>query len=390
MQSLNNLFSREELEYLTTLPEVLEARETLGSFTAPITPGISLTLKEKLGLDLSDKAYVPMRWIKGDTAPHIDTGVSIFKNTYLTYLTDSEGELILGEESFPITANTSFIFNEGIEHKTLGTGLTPRLLLGPMNEFAEPVGLQLYYYSNYADALAQNNSIAANGNKNLGEVSSGSIGSYRAWRIAYMGGDTPPSSVYPNGFNLDSVSNNTIHVYPAAPCFLEGTTVLCEVDGKPVYLPIETIIPGTLVKTSLNGYKKVDSIGKAQFYNSASGERIENSLYKCSTANYPDLKEDLIMTGCHSILVDNLTDEQRESITKTVGKIFVTDRKYRLMACVDERAEPWDSEGNHSIWNLALENTDPKMNYGIYVNGGLLVESCCISTLRNKSNLTLV
>jgi hypothetical protein len=70
-----------------------------------------------------------------------------------------------------------------------------------------------------------------------------------------------------------------------------------------------------------------------------------------------------------------------------MGRIFVTDSKYRLIACVDEQAEPLASEGVFSIWHLALENEDDKMNYGIYVNGGLLVETCCIDTLKNKSNL---
>jgi hypothetical protein len=36
-----------------------------------------------------------MRWIKGDTAPHIDVGQSTFTNTYLLYLNDSIGELII-------------------------------------------------------------------------------------------------------------------------------------------------------------------------------------------------------------------------------------------------------------------------------------------------------
>jgi hypothetical protein len=408
MQNLANLFSQEELQYLITLPEVLEAKETLGRFRIPITPEISSTLKEKLGLDFSNKTSIPMRWIKGDTAPHIDSGASTFKNTYLVYLTDSEGEFIIGEESFPIIANTSFIFNEGIQHKTLGTGVMPRLLLGPMNEFTEPVGgggVFIYYYSNYADAIAETNSIGLNNQywqiRTIGLVTSGdpvaeqAVAQYRYWRIAKLGdGSSFPNISYRRGYNIGGdvfpgSSTAVIHLYPSLPCFLEGTTVLCEVDGTPVYLPIETIKPGTLVKTSLNGYKKVDSIGSGQYYNSGSGERIENSLYKCSTVNYPELKQDLFITGCHSLLVDKLTEEQREGIIKTVGKIFVTDKKYRLMASVDERAEPWNSEGNHSIWNLALENDDPKMNYGIYVNGGLLVETCSINTLRNKSNLTL-
>ena len=36
-----------------------------------------------------------------------------------------------------------------------------------------------------------------------------------------------------------------------------------------------------------------------------------------------------------------------------------------------------------------LENADEKMNYGIYVNGGLLVETCSINILKNHSNLII-
>ena len=57
---------------------------------------------------------------------------------------------------------------------------------------------------------------------------------------------------------------------------------------------------------------------------------------------------------------------------------------------VDERAEPWVSEGNYTVWHFALEHEDIKMNYGVYANGGLLVETCSINTMRTKSNLTLV
>jgi len=73
-----------------------------------------------------------------------------------------------------------------------------------------------------------------------------------------------------------------------------------------------------------------------------------------------------------------------------LGKIFVTDRKYRLMACLDQRAKPWCSDGKFTIWHLALENSDPKMNYGIYVNGGLLVETTSINFLTNRSNMDII
>jgi hypothetical protein len=91
--------------------------------------------------------------------------------------------------------------------------------------------------------------------------------------------------------------------------------------------------------------------------------------------------------GLDSILVDSITGEQREQLIKHMGQIFLTDTKCRLIACVDQRAEPLASEGVFPIWHLALENENERMNYGIYVNGGLLVETCSINTLKNKSNL---
>jgi hypothetical protein len=159
-------------------------------------------------------------------------------------------------------------------------------------------------------------------------------------------------------------------------------------EGKDVYRPIETLTTGTLVKTSRDGYKKVVLVGKGTLQNPGTDERIENRLYKCSPEQYPELTEDLFITGCHSILVDSLTESQRQETVKHLGKVFVTDRKYRLMACLDERATPFNSEGTYAIYHLALEHEDGNMNYGVYANGGLLVETCCLNSLRSRSNMT--
>jgi hypothetical protein len=147
-------------------------------------------------------------------------------------------------------------------------------------------------------------------------------------------------------------------LYPAAPCFLEGTTILCQVDGVEKYVPVEELKAGTLVKTSLDGYKAVVLVGNGTIQNPGNDERTENRLYKCSPSNYPDLKEDLYITGCHSILEFPLTDKQMEDTITHLGKMFVTENKYRLMAHIDERAEPWNSEGEYTIWHVALENDD--------------------------------
>lgn len=658
------VFSTEYLAELLALPEVEAARANLSpenekvQFTIPVTETIRSALLS-LGLDIATWGIqeIPMRWIQGDTSPHVDSGPSAFENTYLVYLTDSPGEFVLGETIHPIAANTAFVFNEGVQHETRSTGTVPRLLLGPMNEFGHAVGgppVIIEYYSNYADAVANfpgdllgysvsyiigdlssggtgnigtttswriarmgyaSNSppstvysnttdvsssgldfplfvypaseptpniwyysdyilafshsigneiaysfsktvgdIVAGGNigsttswriaymgdgytsppstvysngtnltssglafqlhlypdtapipnifyysdyaqalahiggtqdayndgKTIGAITNGNIGSTTSWRIAYMGdGSTsPPSTVYNNGTDLTSsglsfaiyvypesvpipniwyysnyaqalahiggtqiayndgktiggvtsgtigattswriaymgdgstsapstvYSNGTdltssslafaIYVYPATttppnPCFMEGTTVLCYRDGVEAYVPIETLTRGTSVLTP-EGYKKVELMGRGTINNRGDTERVQDRLYRCPVSNYPQLTDDLYITGCHSILVPNLSDKQRRKIEEAHNRVFITGNKYRLMAYVDERAEPWASAETYTIWHLALENKNVTENYGIYVNGGLLVETCCIQRMRG-SKLTLL
>jgi len=407
---LSNIFSSEELEYLTQSQTVMDAKSKLNNsnvvyFTIPVTETIRNSIFGQFGLDLSNVSEIPMRWIKGDTLPHIDVGSNKFENTYLAYLNDSNGEFIIDDSSYPINANTGFVFNEGVRHMTQNTGSEPRLLLGPMNEFALPVGgySPLLYYNNYNDAISQVNNIgAANGFTIGADIYYGNIGQIQntLWRIAsfhdntgysYNNNSSVPTGVYSNGTDLYPLVSNAyqFNLYPSAPCFLEGTKVLTLTYGKEEYVPIETLQKGDLVKTRRDGYKKVELIGKGDIQNPGNENRIENRLYKCSPESYPELKEDLYITGCHSILVGEITDKQREETINHLGKIYITDNKYRLMACVDERAEPWNSEGLYNIWHIALENEDEKMNYGIYVNGGLLVETCSINILKNHSNLII-
>ena len=70
-------------------------------------------------------------------------------------------------------------------------------------------------------------------------------------------------------------SNTHVTVYPDTniPCFLEGSKILSLVDGTETYLPIEQIKPGTYVKTILNGYRKVELIGKFE------KQKIHNNIY---------------------------------------------------------------------------------------------------------------
>jgi hypothetical protein len=393
MASFNSVLTAADLEYIRALPEVLEAKGRIDArpagmiyFSIELTPTIRAALQARFGLDLSSVSAIPMRWMKGDTTPHIDRAASAFENTYLVYLNDSPGELVLDGAAYPIEANTGFVFSEGLPHSTNETGSTARLLLGPMNEMAQPVGSPLSYYPTEADALAYTNVLGYSGSFTVGD--GGPFGGYTHWRLASNSyGSSSQAIVYANGSVLNA--DGGYFLYPATPCFLEGSKILCEVDGVEKYVAVEDLRAGTLVKTSRDGFKKVVLIGKGTMENPGTDERIEDRLYRCSPEKYPALTEDLFITGCHSILEFPITEAQKDETVKRLGKLFVTDKKYRLMACVDERAEPWNSAGSYTIYHFALENADDAMNYGVYANGGLLVESCCIRSLKNRSNMQL-
>jgi alpha-tubulin suppressor-like RCC1 family protein len=183
------------------------------------------------------------------------------------------------------------------------------------------------------------------------------------------------------------ITNNSDFSYVAGtdivfnvPCFKEGTFILT-IDG---YRLIEDLRKGDLVKT-IYGHIPIHAIGKRQLNHLALDERIKDQLYEYNTHDAP-----LVITGTHSVLVDAFTDETQKNKTKNIlGKIYVTDNKYRLPACVDERATVYANPGTYNIYHLALEHDDYYMNYGIYANG-LFVETCSKRYLNELSNMELI
>jgi len=168
-------------------------------------------------------------------------------------------------------------------------------------------------------------------------------------------------------------------------CFKKDTKILTN-HG---YVPIQNLKKGDLVKTLHNGFVAIHSIGKKDIYNHSVDERIKDQLYVCSKEKYPEVFEDLVITGCHSILVDEFKEDERDKTMKVLGEVYATDRKYRLPACVDKRANVHKEKGEITIYHFALENENYYMNYGVYANG-LLVESCSKRYLKELSNMTLL
>ena len=246
-----NMFSAADIEYILALPEVIAAQAKLNTttnkvyFTIPLTETIRTALSARLGLDLSNVSEIPMRWIKGDTLPHVDVGSKQFENTYLVYLNDCPGELVVDTNSYPITANTGVVFSEGLSHKTLNTGIVPRLLVGPMNEFAGPVGTNvLTYYATQEHADLDVMPVFFSTDYTVDDT--GPLGNY--WRIAPLRstGSSPTNVVYTPGDILNSPGYYKLYYSPPKVCFVEGTRVLTQ-NG---YKPIEKLLQKDLIVTS--------------------------------------------------------------------------------------------------------------------------------------------
>jgi hypothetical protein len=173
--------------------------------------------------------------------------------------------------------------------------------------------------------------------------------------------------------------------YENIPCFKEDSKILTN-NG---YIPIQNLKKGDLVKTLKHGYLAINMIGVREIINQVCEERIKDKLYICSQIEYPEVFEDLFITGCHAILVDEFKEGQHEMTNKVLGNIFITDNKYRLPACVDERTKPYQEDGTFKIYHIALDNDNYYTNYGIYANG-LLVETCSKRYLKELSNMKLI
>ena len=139
-QIYKSILSDIEIQEILSCPETIKAKTSIDnkssrcvSFDIPLTDNIKTILLDKMGINLTGDR-LPMRWLAGDIPQHVDKGVERFENTYLIYLTDSNGKFIINDVSHPILKGCGFSFNEGIPHETIDTGIIPRLLLGPISE----------------------------------------------------------------------------------------------------------------------------------------------------------------------------------------------------------------------------------------------------------------
>jgi len=172
-----------------------------------------------------------------------------------------------------------------------------------------------------------------------------------------------------------------------ALCFKEGTKILTDRG----YVLIQHLRKGDLIKTVSSGFKKIEHIGYSKIHHNTDDDRVKDKLYRCPMSEYPELIEDLVITGGHSILVKEFKDDEQMEKNKAVfGSTPVIDEHFKLLAFIDDKTKIFEEEGVHTIWHFALENTDEFGKYGVYANG-LLVETIDINGIFIKEyNMTLI
>jgi len=185
--------------------------------------------------------------------------------------------------------------------------------------------------------------------------------------------------------------SNGILRYDLTPiCFKKGTKILCENE---IYMPIEEIKIGDLVKTYKRGYQQVIMSSHSSLRESSKNKL--NQLYTYSREKNPDLIEDLHLTGGHSLLVDGLTEDESNDMKQISWQRdeYAVEDKFKLLACFS-RDICIAAEQHVDIYHFTLEppeNAKPTHVYGIYANG-ILAESCsqgAMETISVKNDMLL-
>lgn len=191
-----------------------------------------------------------------------------------------------------------------------------------------------------------------------------------SWAVT---GRNPVGLVIDGGYIYESnqSDNNIWKISLTTPCFNKGTKILClNSVMEEEYIPIEDLKKGDLVKSYLHGYRRIDSIGKNSMINNP--EHFNLSMYKMEKTPENGLIDDLIVTGGHSILVDDLGDYYTENELKFKGKIPKIDDKIFLLSAVSKDFTQLTDTNEYTYYHLVLENNgNNDERFGIWANGVL-------------------
>lgn len=158
-------------------------------------------------------------------------------------------------------------------------------------------------------------------------------------------------------------------------CFNKDTKILCFIDNKEQYVPVQDLRKGTLIKTLDHGYKPINVIKTGTYRLGRPG--VDQGMFKMKKTG--SMLADLEMTGLHSILVDRNDPEYTDQVARfevANAKFrrpwgWNIDGKFRLAAnsCVQFKKMP---VRDYTVYSFALDKQ--QMQYGVWANG-VIVET---------------
>jgi photosystem II stability/assembly factor-like uncharacterized protein len=155
-------------------------------------------------------------------------------------------------------------------------------------------------------------------------------------------------------------------------CFNQGTKIL---TGDNIYLPIECLKEGDLVKTYKRGNRKIAKMHSGKLINNC--KCPNECMYKMRKTSSNGLTDDLMVTGGHSILVDSLEDHPsyKKKMMKKMGSVQMIEDKYLLLVGFSKEFERIQTNEVFTFYHFILENDgNDNEQYGVWANG-LLTET---------------
>jgi hypothetical protein len=165
-----------------------------------------------------------------------------------------------------------------------------------------------------------------------------------------------------NGRTLSYVFNTA--------CFNKGTKILClNTQLQDEYVEVEHLKTGDFVKTFKHGFRRITKIKIYHITNNPL--TFDKCLYRMKKTE--DMTDDLILTGWHSILVDDIGEYENEhnkhfypNETKSI------DGKYLLLCSVSREFTKLDNTNQYTVYHFSLDGDgDDDARYGVYANGVL-------------------
>jgi hypothetical protein len=174
----------------------------------------------------------------------------------------------------------------------------------------------------------------------------------------------------------------------AASCFSEDTKILClNYHLNEEYIPVKNLKKGDLVKSYLHGYRKINIMCQGLLKNNIN--EFRSCMYKMKKTEENGLIDDLIITGGHSIMIDELTKEEYDKTNK-IWKIYQVDNKYLLMAGISNKFEQIQGDEIFKYYHFSLENDgNPDSRYGVFANG-VLVETPSENDINTFKNVKFI